>query len=180
MDSDAVKFAFEYRPGECYRASRSYHRLSRRLPVWPVWCLGLALVLLKLDDIRRGVAYTTFEIAALSIAGGLAFLVFGLVPLLTFYVAYRMPKRDPALAAPRERTLTDRGLALRSTGVKAEMEWSVIRRAMETDEFFLLVPQGSQVLYLPKRALANEGEVSAARAILASQLGDRFKSLTAR
>ncbi|GAC1696227.1 MAG: hypothetical protein NVS9B3_14270 [Gemmatimonadaceae bacterium] len=172
-----MTFAFDYRPGESYRAQRAYHRLMRRFPLWPLWAVMLALFVVKIGDLRRGVWFTTLQVVGLGIVAVLLFLVFGVLPLATFYLTHLLPKREPALAAPRERTLTDRGIELRSTGVRAEVEWSLIRRGVETDEFFLLLPQGRGVYYLPKRALAKEGEVTAARVILASRLGGRFAAL---
>ncbi|GAC1654149.1 MAG: hypothetical protein NVS4B3_17860 [Gemmatimonadaceae bacterium] len=175
-----MTFRFVYDPLEYYRATRVAQRLARRIPTWPyvvVFLVGTAGILQRG---RVGVGEPGQNVAAMIWLAALFLVPVGLIPLLTLYRAYRLPKRDPALAAPLERTLTDRRLELRGAGVRADLDWPHFRRGVETGEFFLLLPHIGGAYYLPKRALANDAEVRVARSILATHLGNRFAALGPR
>jgi hypothetical protein len=80
-----------------------------------------------------------------------------------YMAAYGYPKQHPCVANPFQVALTDQGVRTTCDHSDVLVKWDGVRRAVETDDFFLFYVTDRCAHYLPKRALDGPAAVERAR-----------------
>jgi YcxB-like protein len=81
-------------------------------------------------------------------------------------------QRDPMAVGQQRRTVDDEGIHLEGNGVRLDVQWRAVVKAVETAEMFLFFYNKNCAYYIPKRVATPE-ESDAIRARMKSALGDR-------
>jgi hypothetical protein len=168
----SVAATFDFDPKEHYRASRAIQRAgsSRWLGHIPTLLFlgygGYQIVLYGGRYPVRFVALLVFP-----------WLLFGvlwplMVPVSLWISARRLPRNNPSVTGPQQRTIDATGFHSRGNGVSVDLAWSMVYRAIETNEFFLLFFNKKAAEYIPKRALSTDA-VAEARVLMREGVGSK-------
>ena len=168
----AITATFDFDPAEHYRATRAvYRRTALRFMPWAFAAVILGLLAWNLvphwDDATGGGW----------LGSALPYIIFLLIwlPLIPFMqrrAARKLPEHDPSARGTQERSVDVAGFHSRGNGVSLDVPWHVMRRAVETEEFFLFFYNKQCAYYLPKRVLS-AAHLTDVRALVRTHLGDR-------
>lgn len=152
----SVTTTYDFDPKEHYQAARAVTRLTwfRWLP----WLAGGFMVLFALVDVvvpgwGDADALSLFIEASPYLLVG-AFWI-ALIPWSQRRAARKLSKRDPSVRGPQERSVDAVGYHSLGNGVRVEVPWHAMARAVETDRFFLFFYNKQCAYYIPKRALSD-------------------------
>lgn len=152
----SVTTTYEFDPREHYKAARAVTRLTwfRWVP-WIAVGITLLLVLVEVILPHWG-EFDAWEIFLTS----LPWLLLGvfwiaLLPWSQRRAARKLVKRDPSVRGPQERSVDATGFHSLGNGVRLDVPWHAMARAVETDQFFLFFYNKQCAYYVPKRALSD-------------------------
>src|SRR5947209_7726675 len=102
------------------------------------------------------------------------FPIFMLVyfPLALIFSARSSYKR---LKGGVDYTITSSGIDVSEAGSRSQLDWSAMRRAVETRHDFLIISQTASFHLIPKLALATGDEIKQLRSLLREGLGKKAK-----
>jgi YcxB-like protein len=168
-----LTFVFELPREEQVRASRY---VSNRQ--WGTWLgyaafggAGLFLIAHTALCVTRG-GVVNWPSTMLAAGGSLAMV--GFIYFLPNYVVWQMRRALPIHQGPHKWTINPGvGFATESPSATASYEWKLIRKVVESDEFFLFYLVPTFAVVLPKRVVGAAAE--GLRTLLRADLGDRAK-----
>jgi hypothetical protein len=171
----AVTGVFEFDSAEYLRATRAISRFTHiRWIGWAFGSVAFALVAATFYQLRD-------EAPSLIVANVLPWFLLGvfwlsMVPLMQWWSARTVHKRDASVLGPQERTVDEAGFHTRGNGVALDIPWHAMVRGVESAEFFLFFYSKQLAYYLPKRALDAQ-QVEHVRSLMRSGLSERAKLL---
>jgi hypothetical protein len=163
---------FDFDPAEHYRVLRAVTQQTpwRFLP-WGFVALALVMVACSVLPAWGEAEPLTLFLSALPwlvfVALWLAF-----IPFLQRRGARKLPETDPSARGVQERRIDTAGFHSLGNGVALDVPWHAMRRAVETDEFFLFFYNKQCAYYFPKRALS-AADAAEVRALARSNLAER-------
>lgn len=173
----AVRTTFDFDTKEHYRALRAVTRETPFRWLIPLLALvvpGVMIAMVLIGAAARGVPLGRMVPSVLPYVA-LSLFWFALVPLSQRRRANRLPSEDVSTQGPQVRTLDSEGFHSSGNGVKLDVPWHAFKRAVETEEFFLMFYNRQCAYFLPKRTMS-VGEQAEIRDLLRTGLGDRART----
>lgn len=167
-----VRATFSFDRREHYRAIRQvFRRTPARFVPWLFALLGLALAYWNALRYWDTVPMADLIWNALPWLLITAFWVV-LIPYLHWRAARTTARSDPSVQGPQLREIDDAGVHSLGNGVRLDLPWNILLKAVETDEFFLYFYSKQLAFYVPKRVLP-PADVQAVRVLTQAKLGAR-------
>jgi hypothetical protein len=167
LGPDVHQYVFDWSPSEYTRAVRSIgkHRSSHSIFTWGIWAAIAAVVAMSLLP---------------SGSLGFALLMVTIVLLTVTYTdwvapwlqARRYQREDPCASAPITHLISAERLGIRTHSASIDLQWSHIRRIVETEEFFLFYYDRNSACFTPKRAVPPQ-DLPGLRATIQSAAGSK-------
>ncbi len=152
----SVTVTYDFDPKEHYKAARAVTRLTWFR--WVPWIAAAIVLLLLAVEVflPHWGEYDAWELFMTS----LPWLLLGvfwiaLLPWSQRRGARRIAKRDPSVRGPQERTIDEAGYHALGNGVRVEVPWHAMAKAVESDRFFLFFYNKQCAYYIPKRVLSD-------------------------
>jgi hypothetical protein len=173
-----LTFTFDIRLDEMQRASTM---VQNRQPVFS-WMRRLAiaspLILVALNWLSTGnLRQALWD--NVWFAGFIVVMMFGLVPWLQRWTVRKAYDANPAMRGHQTCEFSSDGLKLAGPLSSVSLAWPAILEAVETEEFFLFFVQKAFAYYLPKRAVADGGDITELRSLIRNELGSRAEGVQA-
>ena len=152
----SVTATYDFDPKEHYQAARAVTRLTWFR--WVPWiAVGIVLLLVLVEVVLPH--WGEFDAWELFLTS-LPWLLLGvfwiaLIPWSQRRAARKLAKRDPSVRGPQKRSVDAAGYHSLGNGVRVEVPWHAMARAVETDRFFLFFYNKQCAYYIPKRALSD-------------------------
>jgi len=175
----SVSSTFEYDPQEYYRALRTITTLTPLRWVVPLFAIGIPAGMIALEIVvahrhpERGLVTPALSVLPYALLG--AFWL-ALIPWSQRRRAKKLPKLNPGVRGPQERCIDAEGYHSRGNSVNLDVPWHVLRKAVETEQFFLFFYNWQCAYFLAKRPLSPE-QVREVRTLTRSGLGERARLL---
>jgi hypothetical protein len=93
-----------------------------------------------------------------------------MMPLMARAAAKKALENDPSLRGPQTRIVDDEGIHVLGAGLRQDLRWTDLVKAVETREFFLFFYNKRQAHYIPKRVLTS-ASVADVRNLIGSNQG---------
>jgi YcxB-like protein len=170
----AATYEFDWR--EHYRASREVaRRIWTRWLGWGFAALALVLALLNYRAAAgRASALSVFLNVLPWIVLGAVWL--GMIPILQWRAARKLPSRDASVQGPQERIVDAAGYHSRGNSVALDIPWHAMMRGIETTDFFLFFYNKQCAYYFPKRVIST-AQIESVRSLVREGLGDKAELL---
>lgn len=176
----SVSATFEYDPDEHYRALRATTGVTmvRWMPILafgvPITAIVFEIIAIR-NNPERGAMTSVMDVLPYVLLG--AFWL-GMVPFSQRRQSRRLTKLDPSVIGPQERVVDAEGFHTSGNGEHLDVPWHILRRVVETDQFFLFFYDREHAYYIAKRLLSSD-QVQAVRSFARAGLRDHVHLLEA-
>jgi hypothetical protein len=94
-------------------------------------------------------------------------------PIVAFINGVIAPWINPSLRRAQSIAIGDDGLSVRMRLIAVDLRWNALTGVVETGPFFLFFVSRTNAVYLPKRSLAQEGDVVLVRELVRAKIGSK-------
>jgi hypothetical protein len=173
LDDQPINATYDYQPWENYRVQRAIARRSGHPSLYTFMgvvflILGSAIMISHPYDPRASFLHLWYVFT-------IPFVAFVVIPGSQIIAAFRHRHHPTLPHTDHTVVLSPSGVGVICAAVKAEFPWKALLRVEETGEFFLFYVSRARALYLPKRSLASEQELTAVREIARRHGGERVE-----
>lgn len=156
-----IEVHFALREEDVVEGMSAILRLQRGRLASAVVIIGLGILMVMLGNLFFGLFMLTFA------------LMFRRALVSTAKTKFR---KEPLLQEPTSWTFTASEIRVDHPRSRAQHDWSVYKRVVETPHLFMLFPQDNLYNPVPKRAFADEDEIERFREMVRAQ-GIEYKTL---
>lgn len=166
----AVAVSFMWDRKEYQRLVRQVNRHAKKHPLLRFVTVA-AIVMVTVSTLLPAL-FGDWRSVAASVPWALAVILFFTTITLAvpWMVARSYARQHPCVSQPFTVELADAELRTTCAHADVRVQWSGMRRAVETREFFLFYVTDACAHYLPKRALASPAELERARELVLRHL----------
>ena len=148
---EAISLCFTYRRNEYVRAMRRHYQRTLHVPRDLVAAAFAIVAGCYVAYSYSGALGTIGLVLAVVAALLLAIVGYGLLILPA--VVY---SSQPTLKQQYDLVFSDEGIAFRTAGIDAKLDWSIYRGWLADDEFYVLYHGKRGISVIPRRAFAND------------------------
>jgi hypothetical protein len=94
-------------------------------------------------------------------------------PIVALINGIIAPLVKPSLRRAQSIAIGDDGLSVRMRLIAVDLRWNALTAVVETRPFFLFYLSRTNAIYLPKRSLAQEGDIVLVRELVRAKIGSK-------